>query len=449
VDNDGDGIADCFDQCDASIDTDGDGTPDCTDPCDDRIDSDGDGTPDCTDPCDDRIDTDGDGIPDCEDDCDDNSAAEITGLSLNQDTFLPSENIQLTINGNLNDATNWVIYDADGCGVNEITSSSSSIIDLSLLAISGSSTIYVRGEGGCVGDTACTSIDIVVLPAPGPADVLINEFQPNPPGGDPATQTLELKGPAGQLFTGWVVVLDADSGSSGQVNDFEEISGTFDINGLLTVSIADIENPSFTLLVTDVYTPRTADFDADENGQLDTDISALGNVYDAIGVPDAVGDEQYLYGAELGGEDFKFTGSEPELIFRDRDTNAWYAINDHDGDMAHDIDGNTVPFISFGGSLTTPTFGIENPYLIVISIDLSIRPWPNPATDELHLDISKAGMIKSFELYDMAGRFLRSIPASSTRNQVLDVQDLDTGVYLIRANTKNYSTLNMRFIKRR
>ncbi|WP_424094492.1 hypothetical protein [Moorena producens] len=77
---------------------------------------------------------------------------------------------------------------------------------------------------------------------------IISEFQPNPIGSDPALTTFELSGTPGESFEGVIVNIESDPGGSnpGDINNFESVSGTFDSNGLLSVSISDIENPSFT-----------------------------------------------------------------------------------------------------------------------------------------------------------------------------------------------------------
>lgn len=134
-------------------------------------------------------------------------------------------------------------------------------------------------------------------------EFLINEFQPNPDGSDPSTVTIELKGAAGASFSGWIVSVESDPGGSnpGDINNFEAVSGTFDSNGLLTVTIDDLENPSFTVVLTDSFTgDANTDIDTDDDGVVD-DASTFGTIYDAIGIADTSGDEATLYGTDLGG----------------------------------------------------------------------------------------------------------------------------------------------------
>ncbi len=195
---------------------------------------------------------------------------------------------------------------------------------------------------------------------------LINEFQPNPSGADPSTVFLELLGDAGAAFSGVVVAIDGDTGNEGEITDFEAVAGTFDANGLLTVSISDIDNPSFTLALLDAFSGSGAtDIDTNNDGTAD-DLSAFGMVLDAIGVPDTAGDEFALYGLQLGGQDFAFTGDEPRLIFRDSADGDWYAVNDPDGGQVFDIAAATVVPAAFDTDPTasTDTFGAVNPAFI-------------------------------------------------------------------------------------
>jgi hypothetical protein len=204
---------------------------------------------------------------------------------------------------------------------------------------------------------------LLLIGAPVRAE-LINEIRPNPPGTDLATQSLELRGTPGAAFSGWFLSIEGDSGSSlGTVDRAEPISGAFDASGLLTAVIGDLENPSFTLALMDSFSGSIgSDIDGDNDGVAD-DLSTFGTLLDAIGVPDSAGDEATLYGAQLGGVDLAYGGSEPELIFRDRTTLAWYAVNDagNPTDGVFDLSGGPVLSSDFDSDPTVPSFGTLNP----------------------------------------------------------------------------------------
>ncbi len=192
--------------------------------------------------------------------------------------------------------------------------------------------------------------------------VLISEFQPNPAGADPADVSIELMGTAGASFTGILLSIESDgSTAAGTIDRMSSVSGTFDSNGLLVVSVPDLENPSFTLVLLDSFTGSIGtSIDADQDGIAD-DLSTFGTVLDAIGIPDNAADESFIYGAQLGGLDFSYSGDEPKLVFRDGVTMDWYAINDPAGTDAFDLFGNAVAFGDFNVDPSLTTFGAINP----------------------------------------------------------------------------------------
>lgn len=62
---------------------------------------------------------------------------------------------------------------------------------------------------------------------------LISEFQSNPPGNDPSSQTFKLSGTPGESFDGTIISIESDDTDSlGTVDRTTSVSGTFDANGL-------------------------------------------------------------------------------------------------------------------------------------------------------------------------------------------------------------------------
>lgn len=238
---------------------------------------------------------------------------------------------------------------------------------------------------------------------------LISEFQPNPAGSDPANQSFELSGIAGETFSGWILSIESDPGSQGTVDRATQVSGTYDVNGLLTVSVPDLENPSFTVVLTDSFTGTagSTDIDTDDDGVAD-DVSTIGTVFDAIGVPDNQSDEAFLYGSDLGGADFAFTGAEPQLIFRDASVGDLYAVNiagDSNG-AVFDVTGTdvTADIFDVDPTAATDTFGAINPTTAVSPLISEFQPNPtgtdpDPATVELSGQAGEAfsGWIISIE----------------------------------------------------
>lgn len=201
---------------------------------------------------------------------------------------------------------------------------------------------------------------------------VINEFEPNPVGTDPATVNFEILGDPGGTYSDlYVVGIESDLTSIGTLDRVSgPYSGSFDSNGLAVLSIPDFENPSFTavLLQSAVAPVAGTDLDTDDDGILD-DVSPLGTVMDAINIPDIAGDAAITYGSQLGGADFGYTGDEPKLVFRDGLTGAWYAINDEGNvpESIFDITGTQVSpnaVWRVNGAVVDPeltTFGSVNP----------------------------------------------------------------------------------------
>ncbi|MEM1328819.1 MAG: T9SS type A sorting domain-containing protein [Bacteroidota bacterium] len=194
------------------------------------------------------------------------------------------------------------------------------------------------------------------------AQPLINEFQPNAPGADPDPASIELKGVPGASFSGFISSIEAD-GSTAVVDRLSAVSGTFDDCGLAVVEVPDLENPSFTIVFSSddptVGAGTGTDLDTDDDGMIDN-ISVFGTVFDAIGIPDASNDEQFLVGAQLGGTDFMYTGDEPQRVFRTEDTEELVAVNDPVGNEVYRADGTTVPVSDLAFDPTTTNFGFKD-----------------------------------------------------------------------------------------
>lgn len=65
----------------------------------------------------------------------------------------------------------------------------------------------------------------------------------------------------------------------------------------------------------------------------------------------------------MGGSDFSYTGDEPQSVFRDGVTNAWYAVNDPAGTDVFALDATPIAGSVFDidPTVTPSTFGSVNP----------------------------------------------------------------------------------------
>jgi len=172
-------------------------------------------------------------------------------------------------------------------------------------------------------DSGDEDIAFDLLKISGETPAFLSEFQPNPAGTDPTNVSFELSGTPSTAFDLWILSIEND-GYNGLVDRVSNVTGVFDINGLAVVSIPDLENPSFTVILTDFFTGSTStDIDPANNGTLD--LSTLGTILDAVGVSDSASDDATLYGVTLGGADILYNGQyEPLLAFRDGTTGDWY-----------------------------------------------------------------------------------------------------------------------------
>jgi hypothetical protein len=197
----------------------------------------------------------------------------------------------------------------------------------------------------------------------------INEFEPNPAGTDPAESTIEIGGGTPlAAFDLWILSLEND-GYNGLVDRFSNVTGTYDENGLAVVTVPDLENPSFTLILTTSFSGSTAtDLDPTDSGVMDT--SSLGTILDAIGVSDDTGDDPGMYGVLLGGTNVLYNGQfEPLLVFRDSVTGELYNTvtvdfgqpTEHVGVFDSSGSGIELDANLFNIDPLVPTFGSVNP----------------------------------------------------------------------------------------
>lgn len=176
---------------------------------------------------------------------------------------------------------------------------------------------------------------------------------------------IELRGTPGQLFSGYITSLENDGvTSNGLINDVASASGTFDDKGILIFDVQDLDNPSFTVVLSSQKPGNREDRMAVNNeGQL-VHPGMFGTIFDAIGVPDSVSDESRLFGAQLGGVNLRFIGNEPTLVFRDSCTGDWYAVDRINDTPTHVFDANGLMLnIDEFNSVDVlhPTFGSSNP----------------------------------------------------------------------------------------
>jgi hypothetical protein len=200
----------------------------------------------------------------------------------------------------------------------------------------------------------------------------LSEFEPNPAGIDPAESIFELGGTPSASFNLWILSIEND-GLSGLVDRASNVSGTFDGNGLATVTVPDLENPSFTVILSSAFSGSAGDdLDLTDSGTLD--VSGLGTIFDAVGVSDDAGDDPALYASTLGGTNILYNGEfEPLSVFRDPLSGDWFQTVTVDfGEPGERIGvfgasgaaGGEIPAGNFSFDPTATTLGTTNPTLV-------------------------------------------------------------------------------------
>ncbi len=201
------------------------------------------------------------------------------------------------------------------------------------------------------------------------AETIISEFEPNPGTGS-SISTIELVGVAGSMFDVNVISIEND-GFNGVVDRATNVTGVFDANGIAVFDVPDLENPSFTLLLTEFLVATGTDLDVGNTGILD--VSGIGAIFDAVGVSDSVGDNATLYSTALGGSDILFNGfDEPLGVFREGSDGDFFQYVLVDAGLATErvgvfsADGaSEIDVAEFAGDPTTTSFGLINPTFAV------------------------------------------------------------------------------------
>ena len=219
---------------------------------------------------------------------------------------------------------------------------------------------------------------------------LISEFQPNPTGLLQDSQKVELSGPPNTVFEGCIWSVEADgllpteevevrgtaaaATSFGMVDKISSVYGTFDANGLLAVTVPELENPSFTIFLSQSCPTGNVNINDDTAALL----AAVQTIYDSIGVPDSVADANYLplIRTTLNnppGTDLGYIGGEPKLVFRDASDGALYQVDDQGSaspSFVFDAHGTQVTVAEFDPDPRQTSFGVINPTRFAAMADI-------------------------------------------------------------------------------
>lgn len=202
------------------------------------------------------------------------------------------------------------------------------------------------------------------------AGIIINELEPNPAGADNSTQIIEIFGTANSQFDDLTLLaIEADASSNiGSINTVETgLSGQFNSDGIGQLVISDLENPSFVLALIQGSFSFENDLDAENDGYLDV-ANWFDSVLDAVGIYDSHSDysQSHNYATQLGGTSLLYSGSEPELVFRDSGDKSLYALNKLGDEQVFDKNSVSVALHRFSSVSFAPTFGATNPSKVAV-----------------------------------------------------------------------------------
>ncbi|MCD2259449.1 BspA family leucine-rich repeat surface protein [Psychroserpens luteolus] len=230
---------------------------------------------------------------------------------------------------------------------------------------------YVGGDGN----------DVTLSPDPNNlVSILISEYQPVTFDAD-TPQTIEFKGPADESFSGAFVIIDGDNSRNGRgvVTDVSNISGDFNADGILTVTVPNLTNPTHTAVLVSSFsgTVDVTDIDTDNDGVAD-DLSSFGTVFDAVGVGDggACCPVSVTYGTDFGGVNLSSIGSIPGAIFREGSIGDFFQISASNSNI-YDNTGTVIDGTQFNVVPTEAgTYGQINPSISLgMGTDIFVTTW--------------------------------------------------------------------------
>lgn len=148
---------------------------------------------------------------------------------------------------------------------------------------------------------------------------ILDEFRPNHPSSlEPSTVTIELRGTAGEKLEWSITSIENDVGNNfGPISDVAATRGTFSDCGILTFSIIDIRNSSFSVVLSSKQPGMQNERMVVDSNVHITECELFGTIDDAIGVPRSAVDEGLVFAENLGGTNLKHVRQQNFLVLCD------------------------------------------------------------------------------------------------------------------------------------
>jgi hypothetical protein len=229
---------------------------------------------------------------------------------------------------------------------------------------------------------------------------------------------------------------------------------------LIYANVFDIDANQATIkTVTLAVIDCSIDVDADGVATMDEDVNGDGNLgnddTDGDGIPDFADEDDdgdyVLTNVELintagNAENGNFLDTDNDMIPNHRD-------NDDDGDgvltVDEDYNQNTDPGDDDTNNNNIPDYLDDTVAILgvqeVAFVDVLL--YPNPAKDKLTLQVQENIQVKSLEIYSIEGRLVHTQTSNLQNTRIaIDVSRYAAGMYILKVQSENNSTLTKRFI---
>ena len=120
--------------------------------------------------------------------------------------------------------------------------------------------------------------------------------------------------------------------------------------------------------------------------------------------------------------------------------NSWIEIKINRCCVGDDISSTAAIYFDFNPAIITNTFETHfvNQLGINEQLALGFAMYPNPASTQIAISLPDYWIdgISKIAIYDLVGKQIKTFrPVTAVRNEVVDISDVATGIYLIEVNS--------------
>lgn len=138
---------------------------------------------------------------------------------------------------------------------------------------------------------------------------------------------------------------------------------------------------------------------------------------------------------------YTYTFVDSTLYYSYLGTDAFDNTNQVLGNMHQDISGFQNPHVFIPEGPGSTYFADLDAQLMVSNtrpkLALAMDIYPNPAKDQIKIALnSPFNQILGIEIYDATGRMQMQLNALNSQQEIMDIQNLNTGIYFVKVKTK-------------